>query len=87
MGGLEVAQAAVLDERDLAASQLELQQVAVVRGAHQHRLAAKIHLALARRRTRSQTSPAWADSSRQKISSGRAAGLELRTQTLRNDAR
>ena len=46
--GLQVAQAAVLDERDLAAGELELEQVAVMRGPHQHGLAAELDSLLAR---------------------------------------
>ena len=39
--GLEEPQPAVLHVRDVPARQLELEQVAVVRGAHQHRLLAQ----------------------------------------------
>ena len=46
--GLEVAQAAVLVERDPAAGELELQQVGVVRRARQHGLGAQLHALLAR---------------------------------------
>ena len=38
MGGVEEFQAAELDERDVAAGELDLQRPAVVRGAEQHRL-------------------------------------------------
>ena len=43
MGGLEVAQSTVLDERDLPAGELEFEHGAVVRRAHQHRLFAQVH--------------------------------------------
>ena len=49
MGGLQIAQAAVLDEGDAAPRELELQQVRVVPGAGEHRLLAQEHPALARR--------------------------------------
>ena len=48
MGGLEVAQAAVLDERDAPPRELELEQVGVVPRAHEHRLLAQLHALLAR---------------------------------------
>ena len=48
VGGLEVAQSTVLDEWDLAAGELELQQVAVMRGPHQHGLVAQLDPLLAR---------------------------------------
>ena len=38
VGGLEELQPAVLDERHAAAGELDLEQVAVVRGAHEHGL-------------------------------------------------
>ena len=38
MGGVEELQAAELDERDVAARQLDLQRPAVMRGAEQHGL-------------------------------------------------
>jgi hypothetical protein len=40
--GLQVAQPAVLHVRDVATGELELEQVGVVRGAHQHRLLADL---------------------------------------------
>jgi hypothetical protein len=46
--GLEVAQAAVLDVRDVAAGELELEQARVVRGAHEHGLLAQRGAPLAR---------------------------------------
>jgi hypothetical protein len=49
VGRLEIAQPAVLDERDPAARQLELQEVGVVAGAEQHRLSAQVHTLLTRR--------------------------------------
>ena len=48
MRSLEVAQAAVLHERDAASRQLELEQVGVVAGAKQDRLRAQLHPLLAR---------------------------------------
>jgi hypothetical protein len=46
--GLEVPQPAVLDERDVAPRQLELEQIGVVRRPHEHRLLAQGRAALAR---------------------------------------
>ena len=46
--GLEVPQAAVLDERDSPPGELELEQVAVVRGAREDRLGAQLGALLAR---------------------------------------
>ena len=48
VGRVEVAQAAVLDERDAAARQLELEQVGVVAGAEQDGLRAQLDPLLAR---------------------------------------
>jgi hypothetical protein len=48
VGGLQVAQAAVLHERDGAAGELELEQRRVVRRAHQHRLPLQLDARLAR---------------------------------------
>ncbi len=44
---LEEAQAAIFDERNLAARQLDFQQVAVAAAAEQHRLALQRHVRLA----------------------------------------
>ena len=47
MGGLEIAQAAVLDVRDCAAAQLELEMFGVVRGPEQDCLVAQPESGLA----------------------------------------
>ena len=47
MRGLQVAQAAVLDVRDPAARQLQLEQVGVVSRAREHRLLAQQQSVLA----------------------------------------
>ena len=45
---LEKLEAAILHEGDVAPHQLELEQVAVIRGAKEHRLPAQVHATLAR---------------------------------------
>ena len=49
MRRVEEAQAAVLDERDVAPGELELEQVRVVAGAEEHGLLLQFHPLLARR--------------------------------------
>ena len=41
MRGLKEFEAAIFDERDIAPAELDLEEIAVVRGAEQHRLPAQ----------------------------------------------
>ena len=55
MRRLEKLEAAVFDERDVAPHELQLEHVAVICRAKEHRLAPQVHAALARIEHRSTT--------------------------------
>ena len=79
---LDELEAAELDERDVAAGQLDLKHGAVVRGAEQHRLLLERVPSSRLRSTLSTTKFTWPTSSATVTSAGLASATPMRAQVL-----